>query len=343
MQFSVLIATRNRPELFERAIASVLANRDADFEVIVIDDGTVPPFSEQLDRLEARLVAAEGERVRFYHLPHRERGHGQSYVLNYAVSLALGDYVCFLDDDDYWIDPGHLARAGRIVQRGAARPVDLLFFDQTAFERGIQIDRPIWLEDLGPRLAIEAVPDSEGAYDVSVGQLLTAAGHGHVNTTIVRRAFYAAVDGFDDEIRYECDRDFFLRAIDRAKLIKYAPRVVSRHNVPDPSAGQNMSTIVTKMEKLRFRLSVLEKAADGSRHASIREYARRHKAYTLKHLALAAYAAGDSNQARICAWRGLRDDFNFLWLFFALYISIREHISSSIRRAARQKSLNIGN
>ena len=116
MQFSVLIATRNRPELFERAIASVLANRDADFEVIVIDDGTVPPFSEQLDRLEARLVAAEGERVRFYHLPHRERGHGQSYVLNYAVSLALGDYVCFLDDDDYWIDPGHLARAGRIFQ-----------------------------------------------------------------------------------------------------------------------------------------------------------------------------------------------------------------------------------
>ena len=343
MQFSVLIATRNRPELFERAIASVLANRNADFEVIVIDDGTEPPFREQLDRLEARLVATEGERVRFHHLPHRERGHGQSYVLNYAVDLALGDYVCFLDDDDYWIDPDHLARAGRIIHRAAVRPVDLLFFDQTAFERDIQIDRPIWLEDLGPRLAIEAAPDSEGAYDVSVEQLLTAAGHGHVNTTIVRRAFYAAVGGFDDEIRYECDRDFYLRAIDAAKLIKYVPSVMSRHNVPDPAAGQNMSTIVTKIEKLRFRLSVLEKAADGSMHLAIRDYARRHKAYTLKHLSLAAYAAGDLDQARTYAWRGLRYDFNFLWLLFSLYINIREHVSSSIRRAGRQKSLNIGN
>ncbi len=313
MQFSVLIATRNRPGLFERAIASVLANRGADFEVIVIDDGTEPPFREQLDRLEARLVAAEGERVRFHHLPHRERGHGQSYVLNYGVRHARGNYVCFLDDDDYWTDPDHLARTARIVDL-SARSVDLLFFDQAAFDRSILIDRPIWLEDLGRRLATEATPDSEGAYDVNVEQLLTAAGHGHVNTTIVRRAFYRAVGGFDDEIRYECDRDFYLRAIDRAKLIKYAPRVVSRHNVPDPSAGQNMSTTVTKMEKLRYRLSVLGKANDGSRHAAIRDYARRHKAYTLKHLALAAYSADDLDQARTYAWRGLREAFSAKWL-----------------------------
>ncbi|SUS06075.1 conserved hypothetical protein [uncultured Defluviicoccus sp.] len=322
MQFSVLIATRNRPGLFERAIASVLANRDADFEVIVIDDGTEPPFREQLDRLEARLVAAESERVRFHHLPHRERGHGPSYVLNYAASRARGDYLCFLDDDDLWIDTGYLACATAILACSPPSP-DLLFFDQVAFAKGRRLSRAIWLEDLGCRLRAVAPPDQNGAYEVTVGQLLTAASFCHVNTTIVRRSFYGEVGGFDQAIRYEGDRDFYLRAIDRASLIKYVPRLVAQHNVPDAHAKRNVSTAVSETEKLRDRLTGLEKAARDSRHVEIASYAREHRIYTLKRLAFAAYAANDLDQARTYAWRGLHIRFNIIWLFFTLYVSMR--------------------
>lgn len=322
MQFSVLIGTRNRPGLFERAIASVLANRDADFEVIVIDDGTISPFREQLDRLKARLVAAEGERVRFHHLPHRELGHGPSYVLNYAASRARGDYLCFLDDDDLWIDTDYLACATAVLACSPPSP-DLLFFDQVAFAKGRRVSRAIWLEDLGRRLRAVAPPDQNGAYEVTVGQLLTAASFCHVNTTIVRRSFYGEVGGFDQTIRYEGDRDFYLRAIDRASLIKYVPRVVSRHNVPDAGAKMNVSTMASETEKLRDRLAGLEKAARDSRHVEIAIYARQHKAYTLKHLALAAYAAGDLDQARTYALRAFGQLPNIKWCIFTVYLVAR--------------------
>jgi cellulose synthase/poly-beta-1,6-N-acetylglucosamine synthase-like glycosyltransferase len=47
--FSVVIPTRNRPVLLLRAINSVLMQRDARVEVIVVDDGTGAALIAQLD------------------------------------------------------------------------------------------------------------------------------------------------------------------------------------------------------------------------------------------------------------------------------------------------------
>lgn len=322
VEFSVLIATRNRPALFKNAISSVLANEGASYEVIVIDDGTCSPHREALDELEAALLQQHGERVRFLRLPHKERGHGQSFTLNYGASHARGIYLCFLDDDDCWTDVEHLARAAQIIA-ASEQPVDLLFFDQAAFKKDLRLVKPIWLEDLGVRLAAEGKPDQHGTYTVRVDQLLTASGHCHVNTTIIRRELFRTIGGFDEAIRYECDRDFYLRAIDRAQLIKYAPRIVARHNVPDPAAGLNMSTIVSDMEKLRYRLSVLDKAAERSAHASLRAHARRHRGYTFKKMALAAHEARSFAEARLYATRGLRDGFSKKWLGVSCYLAAR--------------------
>ena len=40
--FSILLATRDRPALFGEALASVLAQRFEDFEIVVVDDGSDP-------------------------------------------------------------------------------------------------------------------------------------------------------------------------------------------------------------------------------------------------------------------------------------------------------------
>src|SRR5690348_8914933 len=124
---SVIIATRNRPRLFNDALQSVLRQSAPAAEVIVIDDGSEEAHREGYDL----ALAAATDRVRYYRLVHRPKGHGQSYALNFGVGLAKSDYVAFLDDDDGWTDAAHLERAMAAID-SAAHPVDLYMANQAA-------------------------------------------------------------------------------------------------------------------------------------------------------------------------------------------------------------------
>ena len=313
--FTVLLPTRNRPALLQRALASALAQQVDGLEVLVIDDGTTDPFAGPL----AAIEAACDRRARFLHLPPSARGHGQSHALNFGAAQARGRYLCFLDDDDEWTDPQYLACAAGLIG-DAGPPVDLLFFDQVAFANGQRLERTIWIEDLGRILPPAVPPGPDGARRVDAAALLRAHGFCHVNTTIVRRDFFNGIGGFDAALRYECDRDFYLRAIDRARAIIYVPRSVARHNVPDPARRDNMSTLVSDLEKRGFQAALLKKIVLSARQEAVRDYARRHLGYTLKHLATSLYRAGRYRAARPYALEALRTGFNLKWLGFCAWI-----------------------
>ena len=87
-QFSVIIPTHDRPEYLWEAIDSVLAQTVQDFEVIVVDDGSQPAVHEHDD-----------PRVRLF---RRERAAGPAQARNDGVSAATGEYLAFLDDDDWF-------------------------------------------------------------------------------------------------------------------------------------------------------------------------------------------------------------------------------------------------
>jgi glycosyltransferase involved in cell wall biosynthesis/2-polyprenyl-3-methyl-5-hydroxy-6-metoxy-1,4-benzoquinol methylase len=91
--FSVIIPTHNRPDYLAEAIESVLAQTVQDFEVIVVDDGSEPPVPEHDD-----------PRVR---LTRRQQAVGPSQARNDGASAANGEYLAFLDDDD-WFAPDRL-------------------------------------------------------------------------------------------------------------------------------------------------------------------------------------------------------------------------------------------
>jgi glycosyltransferase involved in cell wall biosynthesis len=94
-QFSVIIPTRNRETYLREAVASVLAQRDVSLELLVVNDGD--PFT----------VHFQDERVRVL------ENHKRTAVpaRNLGVEHARGEFVAFLDDDDFWIDDRHLAKA----------------------------------------------------------------------------------------------------------------------------------------------------------------------------------------------------------------------------------------
>ncbi len=287
--FSVLMPTRNRAELFADALASVLGQAWRELEVIVVDDG-----SGEADAARCRTLCEADPRVRLLVLPRRSRGHGQSYALNEAAEAARGQFLCFLDDDDCWTDPGHLARVASLLA-ASDTPADLVLCNQHAFRAGVRLERVVWIEDLEKRLA--RAPDAMGAYTVTPEELLACQAHCHINTTIVRREFYLGLGGFDEGLRYECDRDFYLRAIDQAALIRFLPPVVARHNVPDPKAGTAMSTTLSELSRRLLQLRVFDKAATGATRAALRRYGLRQRIYALAHVAAASRDAGHDEAA----------------------------------------------
>jgi glycosyltransferase involved in cell wall biosynthesis len=317
MYFSVLLPTRNRPVLFQHALASVLAQQVDGLEVLAIDDGTAEPFAGPLAAIEATC----DPRVRFLHLPPSEHGHGPSHALNFGAAQARGRYLCFLDDDDEWSDPQYLAcAAGLIALPGP--PLDLLYFDQAAFAKGQRVERTVWIEDLAGLLPQTGRLEPAGAWRVGAADLLRAHGFCHGNTTIVRRTFFAAIGGFDEGLRYEQDRDFYLRAIDQAQAILYVPRTVARHNVPDPARRDNLSTLASDIEKRSQQLVLLEKAGRDSRQEVVRAYARRHRGYALKHMTMSLYRAKRYRQARPYAFAALRAGCNPKWLAFCAWVGL---------------------
>ena len=97
MMFSVVICTYNRANQVGRAIDSVLAQTFADYELLVVNDGSG-------DDTAAVLDAYDHPRMRVI---HRENG-GLSAARNSGISAARGRFVAFLDDDDTvsprWLD-----------------------------------------------------------------------------------------------------------------------------------------------------------------------------------------------------------------------------------------------
>lgn len=94
---SVIIPVFNREAFIGRAIESVLAQTYSDYEIIVVDDGSTDGTRRALDSF--------GEKLRVLSQPNR----GPYAARNLGLQHARGDYIAFLDSDDFWL-PERLAK-----------------------------------------------------------------------------------------------------------------------------------------------------------------------------------------------------------------------------------------
>jgi hypothetical protein len=324
--FTIVIATRERPALFGLALDSVLAQSFADKEIVVVDDGSAPEHLPAYRAHWQRAADLLGTRFRQYSLVRRPKGHGPSYALNFGVDNASGEYVTFLDDDDLWIDAQHLARvAGALTSHAAqGKPVDMYMANQNAFTHDGSLVGTLWLGGLQAKLlARDRQPGMDGCYEVSVDELLLASGFCHLNCLTVRRALYVEVGGMDESVRWEGDRDLYLKLIDAAVTRLHHPGVVGRHHVPNPDLKANVTTSLSMVEKRLQQCIVLDRSFMRAQNPLIRQHAAEHKAYALKRIAMEFAQQGDWVRAVAYATQGLAIAPGLKWLTFCGYCMVR--------------------
>lgn len=313
MKVSVVIPTRNRPELMARAVKAVASQSHAATEVLVVDDGSSADARTALARLVASFPA--GRVVGIEHGVAAGPGTGPAQARNAGMERAQGELLAFCDDDDEWTDPEHLAR---VVALFRAFPLlDMHIANQVGLRQG-QIHLKNWLQGLA--LPVEA---ASASVPVSKALLCAAATFPHLNTLVLRREVALRVGGFWPHVRYEEDRDFFWRALDAAREVQATLRVVAHHHIPDPTRQDNASTQQLLTDKRLVSALV-------SRHISltvstpvIQARALAAEGNTVRQLALAAAAAGRSRTARSLGWAALALRFSWKWLGWCLALTVR--------------------
>ena len=106
MKFSVVIPLYNKAPYVTKAIQSVLSQSFADYELIVVDDGSSDASAVTASKaieghLNCRLVQQENA--------------GVSMARNNGVAASRGEYLCFLDADDWW-DPHFLEEMSKLIK-----------------------------------------------------------------------------------------------------------------------------------------------------------------------------------------------------------------------------------
>ncbi|WBB98207.1 glycosyltransferase family A protein [Solwaraspora sp. WMMA2080] len=223
---SVVVPTRDRPELLREAIAAI---REQDYpapvDVVVVYDQSTPD-----------MTLASDDPHRPVRVISNSRTAGLAGARNSGILAATGELVAFCDDDDRWL-PGKLAAQ---VDELLAHP------DAEFVSCGIQVSYDGTVND--------RVLDLDS---VSLAALLRdRMTELHPSTFVIRRA--ALVDGFglvDEEIpgSYAEDYEFLLRAARSAPLRNLrTPYVLVRWHKRSYFA-QRWDTIATALQWLLDR------------------------------------------------------------------------------------------
>ena len=112
MRFSVLIPVYNREKYVRQAVESVLSQTFGSFEVFAIDDGSTDGSAE--------ILKSFGNRIRFLQQSNR----GPEAARNAGAALAQGEYLVFLDSDDF-LFPYAFETYDRVIRALNAPPVIL--------------------------------------------------------------------------------------------------------------------------------------------------------------------------------------------------------------------------
>lgn len=214
---SVVIPTYNCAQYLRAAVDSVLAQHHKDFEVIVVDDGSTDGTEEALADYQGKLRYVRTDNA------------GVAAARNRGLTEAAGDFVAFLDADDWW-DPWKLTV--QLAALAAFPEAGLVFSDfsvsdltgRQIIERGLRwkygvvsdAENTPWTNVFSESKRIswtigQGNTSSADAYHGRVGSWLFRGNMINTSSVLLRRDVINQIGTFDRGLTTEEDYDYWLR------------------------------------------------------------------------------------------------------------------------------------
>jgi len=213
---SIIIPTYNYGRYIQRAINSALQQSYPNIDVIVVDDGST-------DNTQA-ILAEYGDTIRNI----KQRNQGASAARNHGISEAHGDYIAFLDADDYYL-PGNISTK---VEYLVSHPEYQWCYSDWA-----------WVDEQGTIAGYGHEPKQSMAHYKLQGDVFSDVLGGlrlGTNVFLFRRSILLHAGGFDEQLTTLEDYDLFLR-ISRDFPIGYIDQALCHIYAHSGSLGMGTS------------------------------------------------------------------------------------------------------
>lgn len=201
---TVVVPTYNRADILGETLDSIAAQTFTDWECIVVDDGSTDRTSEVVARYCAR-----DERFRCV----RQENSSAARARNRGLSMARGDFVCFLDSDD-------LFAADRLEWQVRALRDDpqavLVYGDTFRFRDGDLDKGKVYLQELEDK-------PSGWAFE----RLISCSS---MFSPLLRTQTIRELGGFDTSLKYAEDWDMWLSLSKQGTLV-FRPRIATYYRV----------------------------------------------------------------------------------------------------------------
>lgn len=212
---SVITPAFNAADTIPETLESLLRQTDRDWEMIVVDDGSTDATAEI-----AAAYAERDPRIRVI----RQRNCGESGARNAGLALARGDWVLFLDADD-WIAPAYLETLRRALRAQPALDAVHCLSARVTRDGTFVTDDYLPPEgDMFPTLA-ERVPFP-------------------IHACLVRRALVEAVGRFDTSLEMCPDWDLWQRVARTGARFGAAREVLAFYRMRPASASMDGGRMV---------------------------------------------------------------------------------------------------
>lgn len=120
MKFSIILPIYNVEKYLGECVESLLSQSFQDFELILVDDGSTDTSPDICDHLQN-----EYEKIKVIHQPNA----GSSMARNNGLAVAGGEYIIFIDSDDFILSNAFLQKVSDKTKSGA----DLVYYKHSRF------------------------------------------------------------------------------------------------------------------------------------------------------------------------------------------------------------------
>lgn len=233
--FSVIIAVYNGGATLARAIDSVLAQSYPPLEIIVIDDGSTDNTAD--------VARGYGGPVRYFY----QRNAGVSAARNAGARYAQGEWLAFLDADDWYYSDRLLRHADWI---GRDPELDFLTGDfEYQQPNGTFIGRSMEKTQAGRALLARAGDSAEAVMTGDVLPLFIEQHFGDTHTLSLRKVTFLELGGYPQGIAVCEDVNLLIRLVARSRRVGVICKPMAVYLIHDAS--------VTRSDPLRAQRQTL--------------------------------------------------------------------------------------
>ena len=231
--FSIILPTYNRKYCIKRMIDSVLRQNFQNFELIIVDDGSTDGTFEMLEE------SYQDKRIK---LVRKENG-GVSSARNLGISLARGEYITFVDSDDYLLD-GFFEDAYHTIQQSQLQKSDLLAYPNIVSVSGLEkINTDFFMTNFSPQYRFTSFYKQKEF----LIKFCLMFGNPQACSKFFRRKI---IDHFDEYISFGEDLAFVIKFLLKSSYIQIKQKGYYIYNIQNRGLSRGELTLNKKIDGL---------------------------------------------------------------------------------------------